>query len=472
MLCVVDDAQWLDQVSAELLALSLAVWTPIRWGLSSRCGTRLRAATSSTGCRSCICADCPRTMPVACSVRSHPVRSAVRRGPPDRGHGRESAGAGGAGRGPRGARRGAAEATGHGRAGGADAGRTPPGGVFLRRVRALPGADPGPAGAGSGGADRESAAGVGGGCELGIDVHAAEPAEAERLLVTGPVIGFGHPLTRSAVYHAGRRWTSAGRSIEPLRVSLTQIEIAIGGRGTCRCRSSGWTRMSPRRWSGLPGEQRPGAVMRPPLPCWSGPPSLPRTSVCGHAGCWLPRRLTLRRVRPTGQRISSSRLRLGSMIRWPALRRHSCAAVSGWQPGRRARRLLSCSPPRVRSSRSTSDLPAKPCLRPSSQRCTPAGRQAAKECPRSPARRRRCRAMARWRGRHPPAAGRIRGAGSYRLPVGRAAAASRYRRARCRRPGCGAGAALARAGHPRRPGAMGRARCALPERPLGAAGPR
>src|ERR1700733_6392658 len=73
--------------------------------------------------------------------------------------------------------------------------------MFLRRVRALPAQTQAPLVLVAAEPPGDPRLGGGGAAELGIDVHAAEPAEVERLLVTGSVIGFGHPLTRSAVYH-------------------------------------------------------------------------------------------------------------------------------------------------------------------------------------------------------------------------------------------------------------------------------
>ena len=73
--------------------------------------------------------------------------------------------------------------------------------VYLRRVRALPpatqtllllaSAEP----SGDAGLLWRAAA------RLGLDTDAAEPAEAERLLLVGPAVEFRHPLIRSAVYH-------------------------------------------------------------------------------------------------------------------------------------------------------------------------------------------------------------------------------------------------------------------------------
>ena len=96
---------------------------------------------------------------------------------------------------------------------------------------------------------------------LGIGPDAATSAAAVGLVDFGAQVRFGHPLVRSAVYGAARR-RSAGASTARSPRPPMPTSIPIAGPGTARRRRPGSTRTSPPSWNARPGERGRAAAWR------------------------------------------------------------------------------------------------------------------------------------------------------------------------------------------------------------------
>ncbi len=98
--------------------------------------------------------------------------------------------------------------------------------------------------------------------ELGIGPDAAAPAAAAGLVDFGAQVRFGHPLVRSAVYSARRRRRSASASTARSPRPPMPTSIRIAAPGTVRTRRPGSTRTSPPSWSARPAERGREAAWR------------------------------------------------------------------------------------------------------------------------------------------------------------------------------------------------------------------
>jgi hypothetical protein len=103
--------------------------------------------------------------------------------------------------------------------------------------------------------------------QLGITVSAADIAETAGLMRTRPSVAFGHPLMRSAVY----RSASISDRLQ-IHAALAQVTIPVpirtGAPGTAHRPPCTPMRMSPPSSSGPPEQPRPGAGW-PPRPRFS-----------------------------------------------------------------------------------------------------------------------------------------------------------------------------------------------------------
>ena len=125
---------------------------------------------------------------------------------------------------------------------------------------------------------------------LGIPESAAMPAEAAGLGVFWPEVAFAHPLVRSAVYQARPR-SSDGRATVPSPQPAIPSGTPTPGPGTWPQRQQVPTTRSPR--SSRRRRNGPGAgAGTPPRPrCWSAPPCSPAARSSRPSGGWpRPRR--------------------------------------------------------------------------------------------------------------------------------------------------------------------------------------
>ena len=95
---------------------------------------------------------------------------------------------------------------------------------------------------------------------LGIAASAAEAASADGLLEIGTRVRFRHPLVRSAVYSSASLAGAAGGAPGAGRGDRSATAILIGGRGIWPRRRRGPMRRWPRSWSGRRAGRRPAAA--------------------------------------------------------------------------------------------------------------------------------------------------------------------------------------------------------------------
>jgi AAA ATPase domain len=156
------------------------------------------------------------------------------------------------------------------------------------------------------------------GRHLGFDSHAAGPAEAGELVTVGVSLTFRHPLVRSAIYYGAttaerqrvhralaeatdpvtsgdlRAWHRSLAITEPDEVVAAELEVAAGGRGTA-----------------ADGPQRP--------PTSRDPQNSPPTGRNGSGGFWPPHERKTPRARHCAPRPCSTVWPTTSLIRASAL---------------------------------------------------------------------------------------------------------------------------------------------------------
>ena len=107
---------------------------------------------------------------------------------------------------------------------------------------------------------------------LGLDAGAAAPATETGLVELGAQVRFGHPLVRSAVYRRPRRRTASASTVRSPRPP-TPTSIPIAAPGIAPRRRTGSTRTSPPSWSTRPGAHERAAAWRRAPRSTSAPPS-------------------------------------------------------------------------------------------------------------------------------------------------------------------------------------------------------
>ena len=106
---------------------------------------------------------------------------------------------------------------------------------------------------------------------LGIMGGALEPAEAAGLIEIEKRVRFRHPLVRSAIYRSAT--AEPGGRTARWRRRPTRSSTPTGARGTLPRRRAAATRMLPPSSSGRPAGLRRGVAWPPPLPFSSAPPT-------------------------------------------------------------------------------------------------------------------------------------------------------------------------------------------------------
>ena len=109
------------------------------------------------------------------------------------------------------------------------------------------------------------------GRRLDIETGALAPAEAAELLEIGARVRFRHPLVRSAVYRAASLEQPAAGARSPGRGERSGRPTPIGARGTARWRQQDPTRTSPPSSSARPAARRLAAGSPPRRPSCSAP---------------------------------------------------------------------------------------------------------------------------------------------------------------------------------------------------------
>ena len=296
LLCLVDDAQWLDGASGQVARLRGAPPAGRVGGDRVRRPRAERRAAARRACRSCRSEASPTRTPVRCSRRSSRV---------------DSTSASATGSSPRPAairwrcsscRAGmsAAELAGGSRF--PDAGDLPDQieEHYLRRLGDLPeatqrlmllaAADP------VGDAPLVWRAAE----ALGIGREAAAPAAGEQLLEIGARVRFRHPLVRSAVYRSASPQPIGGPRTARSPTPPTRRPTPIAGPGIAPRRRSGPTTRSRPSSSARPVGRRHAAGSPPRPRSWSGRPSLTADPARRRrSGCWRRRRPTCMPVRST-----------------------------------------------------------------------------------------------------------------------------------------------------------------------------